>query len=155
MRPRDPNSYGPLMTNTTLTQVLDTATAERLATSFNRSFETCEDPDNVIAVDAFFDLLPPMWRFQLQGREVLQEQLRAINGEAEVSSRIVRVIPTAEGFVMEHEETARGEHTEVARKVWLCTVRDGQIVDATCYCNGGWDDELRARHAAEAPMLRP
>jgi hypothetical protein len=23
------------------------------------------------------------------------------------------------------------------------------------YCNGGWDDELRARHAAEAPMVRP
>ena len=47
-----------------------------------------------------------------------------------------------------------GEHTEVARKVWLCVVRDGQIVEATCYCNGGWDDELRARHATEAPMLR-
>lgn len=23
----------------------------------------------------------------------------------------------------------------------------------TTYCNGGWDDELRARHAAEAPMI--
>jgi hypothetical protein len=22
-------------------------------------------------------------------------------------------------------------------------------------CNGAWDKELRARHAAEAPMLRP
>ena len=49
----------------------------------------------------------------------------------------------------------RGEHTEIARKLWHCVVRDGQIVEATCYCNGGWDDELRARHAAEAPMLRP
>ena len=56
---------------------------------------------------------------------------------------------------MEHEETSRGEHTEIARKLWHCVVRDGQIVEATCYCNGGWDDELRARHAAEAPMLRP
>lgn len=56
---------------------------------------------------------------------------------------------------MEHEETQRGEHTEVARKLWHCVVHDGQIVEATCYCNGGWDDELRARHAAEAPMLRP
>ena len=25
----------------------------------------------------------------------------------------------------------------------------------TTYCNGGWDVALRARHAAEAPMIRP
>ncbi len=143
------------MTITPITQVLDTETAERLATSFNRCLETCEDTDNVISADAFFDLLPPMWRFQVQGRDVFQEQLRVINGDAEVSSRILRVVPTAEGFLMEQEETARGEHTEVARKVWICVVRDGQIVEVTCYCNGGWDDELRARHAAQAPMLRP
>jgi hypothetical protein len=55
---------------------------------------------------------------------------------------------------MEHEETQRGERTEVARRLWLCEVRDGRIAEVTCYCNGGWDDKLRARHAAEAPMLR-
>ena len=67
----------------------------------------------------------------------------------------LRVVPTATGFVMEHEETQRGERTEVARKLWLCEVREGRITEMTAYCNGGWDDELRARHAAEAPMLRP
>ena len=133
----------------------DAATVERLAVGFNRSFETCEDPDEVLSQDVFFDLYPPFWRFQLQGREAIQEQLRKLNEGSEVSSRILRVVPTADGFLMEHEETQQGERTEVARKMWHCIVSDGQIVEATCYCNGGWDDELRARHAAEAPMLRP
>ncbi len=31
---------------------------------------------------------------------------------------------------------------------------DGRIADIVSYCNGGWDEELRARHATEAPMLR-
>ncbi len=143
------------MTTTPVNDRRDTATVERLATSFNRSFETCEDPDDVLSADVFFDLYPPFWHFQLQGRDAIQAQLRAITGGAEVTSRILRVVATADGFLMEHEETAMGEHTEVARKMWHCVVRDGRIVEATCYCNGGWDDELRARHAAEAPMLRP
>jgi hypothetical protein len=133
----------------------DAGTVERLAVAFNRTFETCDDPDEVLGPDVFFDLYPPFWHFQLQGRDVVREQLRTINAGSEVTSRILRVVPTADGFLMEHEETQRGERTEVARKLWHCVVRDGQIVEATCYCNGGWDDELRARHAAEAPMLRP
>ena len=128
---------------------------ERLAAAFNRSFETCEDPDQILSPDVFFDLCPPFWRFQLQGRDAIQAQLRKLSEGCEVTSRILRVVPTADGFLLEHEETSQGEHTEVARKLWHCVVRDGQIVEATCYCNGGWDDELRARHAAEAPMLRP
>lgn len=132
----------------------ETATAERLAAAFNRSFETCEDPDGVLSPDVFFDLYPPFWRFQLQGRDAIQAQLRKISEGSEVNSRILCVVPTADGFLMEHEETQRGERTEVARKLWHCVVRNSQIVEATCYCNGGWDDELRARHAAEAPMLR-
>lgn len=132
----------------------DAATVEQLSTALNRTFETLDAPDDVFAEDVFADLLPPYWRFQLQGRAAFEAQLRAI-AEGELSSRILRVVPTASGFVLEHEETQRGERTEVARKVWLCEVRDGRITEVTCYCNGGWDDELRARHAAEAPMLRP
>jgi hypothetical protein len=143
------------MTTTSVHQGPDTATVERLAAGFNRTFETCEDPDHVLGADVFFDLYPPFWRFQLQGRDAIQAQLRALSEGSEITSRILRVVPTADGFLMEHEETQRGEHTEVARKLWHCVVRDGQIAEATCYCNGGWDDELRARHAAEAPMLRP
>jgi hypothetical protein len=129
-------------------------TVERLATAFNRSFETGEDPDEVLSPDVFFDLYPPFWRFQLQGRDAIRAQLRLLNDGHEVTSPILRVVPTADGFLLEHEETSRGERTEVARKLWVCVVRDGQVVEATCYCNGGWDDALRARHAAEAPMLR-
>jgi len=143
------------MTITTVQQGLDTNTVERLAVGFNRCFETGEDPDEVLSPDVFFDLYPPFWRFQLQGRDAMQEQLRKISEGSEVTSRILRVVPTADGFLMEHEETQQGERSEVARKLWHCVVRDGQIVEATCYCNGGWDDDLRARHAAEAPMLRP
>ena len=143
------------MTITSVQQGPDSATVERLAAGFNRSFETCEDVDEVLGPDVFFDLYPPFWHFQLQGRDAIQAQLRAISAGSEVTSRILRVVPTADGFLMEHEETQRGERTEVARKLWHCVVRGGQIVEATCYCNGGWDDELRARHAVEAPMLRP
>ena len=56
----------------------------------------------------------------------------------------------------EHVET---QHTAdgdvVARRLHVCQVRDGQVCAVTTYCNGGWNDELRARHAAEAPMIRP
>lgn len=129
-------------------------TVDELSRAFNRCFEALDADDNLFTDDAFFDLYPPLWRFQLEGRDAFVAQLRAI-AEGAVSTRILRVVPTATGFVMEHEETQRGETTEVARRLWLCEVRDGRIAAAVGYCNGGWDDELRARHAAEAPMLRP
>ena len=94
------------MTITPVQQSPDTATVERLAVGFNRSFETCEDPDEVLSPDVFFDLYPPFWRFQLQGRDAIQEQLRKISEGCEVTSRILRVVPTADGFLMEHEETS-------------------------------------------------
>jgi hypothetical protein len=139
---------------TTIDTTIDRATVERLSGALNRCFETLDAGEDVFAEDAFFDLYPPLWRFQLQGRSAFAAQLRAIS-EGESSARILHVVPTATGFVMEHEETSRGERTEVARRLWLCEVHDGRITEVTGYCNGGWDDELRARHAAEAPMLRP
>ena len=36
---------------------------------------------------------------------------------------------------------AAGPNAEVARRLWLCEVRDGLIVEAVGYCNGGWDDD--------------
>ena len=63
---------------------------------------------------------------------------------------------TERGFVAEHEE-----HQEIdgedrtARRLWLCETADGRIVEAVGFCTGEWDEELRARHAVEAPMLRP
>lgn len=133
----------------------DAETVERLSAGFTRCLETLEATEDVFAPDVFLDILPPLWRFQIEGRDTLTAQLRAVAEDATVSARALRVVPTATGFVVETEETHRREKVEVARHLWLCEVRDGRITEAVGYCNGGWDDELRARHAAEAPMLRP
>lgn len=133
---------------------LDQATIERLNAGFHRCFEVFEADDGLFAPDAFFDLLPPYWRFQLEGGDAFTAQLRSIAaGEVEVD--VLRTVPTASGFLTEHRETQHTpEGVMVARRVHLCEVRDGRITEVTTYCNGGWDDELRTRHAAEAPMLR-
>lgn len=136
------------------TTPLDTEEAQRLAADLNRCFETLAPPEDLFTPDAFFDLLPPYWRFQLQGSAAFGDQLRAI-AQGPVTSRVIRVVATAEGFFMEHEERHDGPHPETARRIWVCRVEDGRIAAVTCYCNGGWDEELQARHAADAPMLRP
>ena len=38
-------------------------------------------------------------------------------------------------------------------RLWLCDVVDGRIVDVVGYCSGEWNEELRRRHAVEAPMI--
>ena len=139
------------MPNRQMEATLDAATVERLSTAFNDCFSTLNVGDGVFAPDAFFDLYPPFWRFQIQGPAAFISQLRAIAMDEPVA-RVLRVIPASSGFVMEHEETTADE---VARRLWWCEVRDGRITEVVGYCNGGWDDELRARHAAEAPMVRP
>lgn len=135
---------------------VDQETADRLSAGFHRCFSDFEAGDGLFAPDTFFDLLPPMWRFQFEGPgEAFTTQLRSI-AEGPVEVEIVRTIPTATGFVTEHVET---QHTPngvmIARRIHLCEVRDGRIRAVITYCNGGWDDELRARHAAEAPMIQP
>lgn len=132
----------------------DEATVQRLSAAFNACFDTLDVAADLFTPDALFDLFPPFWRFQVEGPDTFGAQLRAI-AEGEPSSRVLRVVPTATGFVMEQEETQGEPKNEVARRLWLCEVRDGRISEAVGYCNGGWDDALRERHAAEAPMLRP
>ena len=144
------------MTVHSATGTLDQITADRLSTAFHRCFSDFEVAPDLFAADTFFDLLPPMWRFQFEGPgEAFAAQLRSI-AEGPVEIEIVRTIPTAAGFVTEHVET---QHTPTgvvtARRLHLCEVRDGRIEAVTTYCNGGWDDALRARHAAEAPLIRP
>lgn len=142
------------MPSQSIEATVDVATVERLSTAFNRCFETLEPDEDLFAPNAFFDLYPPLWRFQLQGPAAYAAQLRAV-ADGPTTSRILRVVPTATGFVMENEEAGHGAKPLVARHLWLCEVRDGRITEAVGYCNGGWDEDLRARHAAEAPMLRP
>ena len=156
MRRAGVHSYGRSMTTSTPTTSLDQATADRLSAGFHRCFSHFEAADDLFAPDAFFDLLPPMWRFQFEGPgAAFAGQLQSI-AEGPVEIDVVRTIPTLTGFVTEHVET---QHTPdgdlVARRIHLCEVTGGRIHAVTTYCNGGWDDELRARHAAEAPMIRP
>lgn len=136
--------------------VIDQQTADQLSVEFNRCFAEFEARDDLFAPDTFFDFLPPLWRFQFEGPgEAFTAQLRSI-AEGPVEIEILRTVPTSTGFLTEHIET---QHTAdgdvVARRIHLCDVRNGQICEVTTYCNGGWDDQLRARHAAEAPMVRP
>ena len=141
---------------TTVTQDIEEETVERLSTEFNRCFTDFEAPGDLFADDTFFDLLPPLWRFQFKGPgEAFTTQLASI-AEGPVDIEIVRTLATSSGFLTEHVET---QHTPggdlVARRLHICDVADGQICAVTTYCNGGWDSDLRARHAAEAPMIRP
>jgi hypothetical protein len=135
--------------------VLDTGVAQALSAAFHRCFSGFTAPADLFAPDSFYDLLPPLWRFQIEGPgAAFCEQLRSV-AQGPVEIEVVRTLPTSSGFVTEHIET---QHTPdgdvVARRLHLCEVRDGRICAVTTYCNGGWDDELRARHAAEAPMIR-
>jgi hypothetical protein len=138
------------------TATLDPVTTDRLSAAFHRCFSDFEADDDLFASDAFFDLLPPMWRFQLEGPgEAFTTQLRSI-AEGPVEIEIVRTVPTATGFVTEHVETQdTPQGTTVARRIHLCEVRNGRIAAVTTYCNGAWDEQLRARHATEAPMIVP
>ncbi len=144
------------MTTQSPTRTLDQETVDRLSAGFHRCFSSFEVDDDLFADDTFFDLLPPMWRFQLHGPgKAFASQLESIAaGPVEIA--VVRTVPTASGFVTEHVET---QHTRggvmTARRIHLCDVTDGRITSVTTYCNGSWDDDLRARHAAEAPMVRP
>ncbi len=130
-------------------------TVDRLSKGFHQTFETFEADAAIFAEDAFFDLNMPVWRFQLQGRDAFAEQLAKI-AEGPVRIDILRTVPTLSGFVTEHiEHQDVGGEDHSARRMWLCEVEEGRITEVVGYCSGEWDEELRVRHAAEAPMLRP
>ena len=143
---------------TTQPAAIDVATIERLSRGFHDTFRNLAARDDVFSADVFFDLNMPVWRFQLQGREAWETQLRtlAAHGGGDVRVDVVRTVPTVAGFVTEHEEYQHVDGQDLsARRLWLCEVRDGLITNVVGYCSGEWDEELRARHAVEAPMLRP
>jgi ketosteroid isomerase-like protein len=134
---------------------LDAATAERLSERFNEVFCSFDAGEDLFSEDAFFDLNMPVWRFQLEGAKNFAAQIERI-AEGPVRVEILKTVATVSGFVTEHVEHQDVDGKDVsARRMWLCEMRDGRITDVTGYCSGEWDEELRARHAAEAPMLRP
>jgi ketosteroid isomerase-like protein len=134
---------------------IDDATAHGLSKRFNRVFETFDAGNDLFAPDVVFDLNMPVWRFQIQGSEAFASQLKAIS-QGKVRIDILRTVATNTGFVTEHvEHQDVGGEDLSARRLWLCDVRDGLIIEVVGYCSGEWNAELRARHAAEAPIIRP
>ena len=133
-----------------------TATVERLSTAPQPVLRDAARPPTTSSPrTSSSTCYPPFWRFQLQGRDAIAAQLRTLTEGREVTPRILRVVPTGDGFLMEHEETSRGEPPRSPASCGSARCATARSSRSTCYCNGGWDDELRARHAAEAPMLRP
>ena len=134
--------------------VLPDAEAQELSERLADVFRTA-DVGEVFTEDLFLDGHPPLWRFQLEGRDAFAAWLQGYSPDGSEIT-VVRAVPTVSGFVAEMV----GEHLEdgavmTDRKILLCEVRDGRISELTIYCSGDWDDELRARHAAETTLLRP
>jgi hypothetical protein len=122
---------------------------------FAEVFQTLDAGENLFSPGVLFDLNMPVWRFQLQGPRAFEAQLKQIV-EGEVRIDILRTVPTTSGFVTEHEEHQNvGGQDFTARRLWLCEVQGERITAAVGYCSGEWDEDLRARHAREAPMIHP
>jgi hypothetical protein len=141
--------------STTIEPSVAPAVCQRLSERFAEAFTTFVAAEDAFAPDAFFDLNMPVWRFQLQGATAFAAQLRSINhGPSRVD--VLRTVPAVGGFLTEHEEHQLVEGEDfMARRLWWCAVEGDRITEAVGFCTGEWDAALRARHAAEAPMLRP
>ena len=133
---------------------LDDAVAQELSERLADVFRTA-DVGDVLTEDVFFDGHPPLWRFQLQGRDTFATWLKGYTPHG-ADTTVVRTIPTVTGFVTELVGSHHEDGEEMTdRKIVLCEVRDGRIAELTVYCSGDWNAELRARHAAETRLIRP
>ena len=142
------------MTNPQADTATDLSAVQLLSRRFAGVFENPDSATDVFSPDVFFDLNMPVWRVQLQSPEAFSAQLEQIN-EGDVRIDVLRTVPTATGFVTEHEEHQQVDGQDLtARRLWLCEMERGRIIEAVGYCSGEWDAELRARHAVEAPMIR-
>lgn len=117
------------------------------------------DVDGLAALyraDVLFDASVPYWRYQLQGRDAVAEQMReelaAAGGAARVTG--VRATPTGEGVVVELEARFDAEDGErLWREVHVVRTDGEAVVEHAVYCTGVWDAATIARHAVEAPMV--
>src|SRR5213080_4367298 len=114
MRMVGPASYGPHrdqragerdMSHLTPT-VVDDAVAQELGERLADVFRNAE-ADDVLTDDVFLDGNPPLWRFQLQGRDNFDRWIKSFMPHGADTS-VVRTIPTATGFISEYV----GRHDE-------------------------------------------
>ena len=136
------------------TTVLDDALARELSERLADVFRTA-DAGDVLADDVFLDGNPPLWRFQLQGRDTFDAWIKGFMPDG-ADTAVVRTIPTVTGFVTEFAGRHHENGEEITdRKILLAEVRNGHIAELTIYCSGDWNAELRARHTAETQLIRP
>lgn len=128
--------------------------AQRLSEALADVFRT-GDVGDALTDDVFLDGHPPLWRFQLQGRDTFAEWIADyVRDGAHVD--VATVEPTANGFVTQFQSLHDEDGVEITdRKILLCEARDGRVSAMTVYCSGDWDPELRARHAKETTLIRP
>ena len=112
-------------------------------------------PGDLFTTDFLLDGHPPFWWFQIQGLEGFTTWLEAYVAHGP-NVVVIRTMTTEDGFLAEHlvSETVPARGVITGRRIHVCTVRSGQIAEMTVYCSGDWDEALRSRHAAEAPILR-
>ncbi|HZM40374.1 MAG TPA: hypothetical protein VFB94_14725 [Acidimicrobiales bacterium] len=133
--------------------VFDDAVAQELSERLADVFRTAQATD-VLADDVFLDGNPPLWRFQLQGRDTFDAWIKSFMPDG-ADTTVVRTIPTVTGFVTEFTGRHDQDGLEITdRKILLAEVRDGRITELTVYCSGDWDTDLRARHAVETQLIR-
>jgi ketosteroid isomerase-like protein len=133
--------------------VFDDAVAQELSERLADVFRTAQATD-VLADDVFLDGNPPLWRFQLQGRDTFDAWIKSFMPDG-ADTTVVRTVPTVTGFVTEFTGRHDQDGLEITdRKILLAEVRDGRITELTVYCSGDWDTDLRARHAVETQLIR-
>ena len=79
--------------------LLDDATAQELSERLADVFRTA-DVGDVFTDDVFLDGHPPLWRFQLEGRDTFATWLKGYSPDG-ATITVVRTIPTVTGFVTE------------------------------------------------------
>ena len=128
----------------------------RADAAFNRCFETFDAGEGLFADDAFFDLLPAVLAVPAPGPGGLRPPAPGDRRGRADRSRRCASCRRPPGSSWSTRRAAAATDPEVARRLWLCKVRDGRIAEAVGYCNGGWDDDAartaRRRGADAAAM---
>ncbi len=106
---------------------------------------------------ALLDAHVPNWRFQIQGRRTVAESAgTALPGPGRFAT--FNAEPTATGDLIVQFEWQQAEEQggRTSRELHLWRLDDsGRITEQIAFCAGIWDQQLQARMAEEAPLIRP
>jgi hypothetical protein len=129
--------------------------AKGLATKFVYFLETGDVLEGLFTADVFCDFTLPHWRLQAQGvEEMVMLRKQGHPGPGKVLRP--RCDPTADGFVLEFEESWSDHGKDwYSREMVRADVRGGSIAALSVYCTGDWDADRRAEHSRAVQLLRP